>query len=153
PGGRLSDVSATAKLIADDPSDGSPAAHVLLHALATLVVDGHVAAAPDLRRAANLFLTDLVSPIDWLRWGTVAPCASIAAWDPAGWLELSTRNVEHARASGALEALAVAVNGLGVITSLCGALDSADALVAEETAIKELTGIVASSAGAPLLWA
>ena len=64
---------------------------------------------------------------------------------------MSTRQVARARASGALTSLVLALNLHGNVTTLCGDFEAATSLVAEQSAVKEVTGIRMASYGAGLL--
>ena len=72
---------------------------LLLDGLALLTTDGHAAAIPTLQRAAKA-LADL--PLgDLLRWGWMAPSASMTVWDDEGWRATCARNVRIVRDAGA----------------------------------------------------
>jgi DNA-binding CsgD family transcriptional regulator len=126
-------------------------ADVLLDGLTTFVTDGSAAAEPALRRALNDFVNDSVSADDWLRWGHVGIVLAIVLWDAEGWTTLSARHVELARSSGALDALAMALAGRGLISVWRGEFDAARLLIAEQRAITDVTGGRQSSSGAMLL--
>ena len=88
---------------------------------------------------------------DWIRWGQSASSAAFVLWDVDSWVELNTRLVARARASGALAPLALALNANALMTTWCGDLDAATSLVAAQLAVKEATGIRMASYGARLL--
>jgi DNA-binding CsgD family transcriptional regulator len=67
--------------------------------------------------------------------------ATMAIWDFDGWVALSTRHVEVARAAGALTPLSIALNGHGSVTAHCGDFEAATALAAEKDVVNEVTGI------------
>jgi DNA-binding CsgD family transcriptional regulator len=146
-GGHLVDVSEAARS-ALQSSQASRPRDLLLRGLATVITDGRTAAAPSLRLAVDAFLTDQASGEDWLRWGHVAQVAATLLWDFDGWATLSARHVELARASSALAPLSVALNGYGLVAAWCGDFEAVAALAAEETAVKEVTGIGLESVGA-----
>ena len=106
-----------------------------------MVTRGRAAAGPSLRRAVDAFLGGHVSGDEWLRWGILAQMAAMAAWDFDSWVTLSTRHVEIARASGALAPLSIALNGRGMVATLCGDFETAMSLAAEKDVINEVTGI------------
>jgi DNA-binding CsgD family transcriptional regulator len=106
-----------------------------------MVTDGHAAAEPTLRRAVNAFLDDRVSGEEWLQWGILAQMATMALWDFGGWVAVSTRHVELARASGALAPLSIALNGRGQVATHCGDLEKAASLAAEKDVVNDVTGI------------
>jgi DNA-binding CsgD family transcriptional regulator len=92
-----------------------------------------------------------VSADDWIQWGRSATSAAFILWDFEGWAELSTRQVARARASGALSSLVLALNLHANIITLTGDLESATSLVAEQSAVKDVTGIRLASYGARLV--
>ena len=94
-----------------------------------------------MRRAVNAFLGDQVSGEEWLQWGIFAQMAAMAAWDFDSWVALSTRNVELARALGALAPLSIALNGRGSMATHCGDFETATSLAAEKDVVNEVTGI------------
>jgi enhancing lycopene biosynthesis protein 2 len=65
----------------------------------------------------------------------------MAVWDFDGWVVLSTRHVELARASGALAPLSIALNGRGQVATHCGDLETATSLAAEKDVVNDVTGI------------
>ena len=119
--------------------------------MATVVTEGRAAAAPSLRRAMDAFLGDQLSAGDWLQWGHLATAAACMLWDCESWEMLSARHVELARASGALAPLFIALNGRGMFAAWSGDFEAAAALVAEEEAVKDVTGIQQASYGALLM--
>jgi DNA-binding CsgD family transcriptional regulator len=67
--------------------------------------------------------------------------AAMAVWDFGSWVALSTRDVELARASGALAPLSIALNARGSLATNCGDFERAMSLAAEKDVVKEVTGI------------
>jgi DNA-binding CsgD family transcriptional regulator len=106
-----------------------------------MIVQGRAAAEPTLRRAVNAFLGDQVSGEEWLQWGIFAQMAAMGVWDFDGWVALSTRHVELARAAGALAPLSIALNGRGQVVTYCGDFETATSLAAEKDVVNEVTGI------------
>ena len=140
PGGLLQEVSRAAR--AAPPPAGAPRpCDLLLDGLATMVTHGHAAAELTLRRAVNAFLGDQVSGEEWLQWGIFVQMAAMAVWDIDGWVRMSTRHVELARASGALTPLSIALNGRGQVATHCGDFETATSLAAEKDVVNEVTGI------------
>ncbi len=83
-----------------------------------------------------------------LKWGMVASLTAMGLWDMESWDILSARQIELARASGALGPLVVTLKGHAVMLALRGDFEAVGALVAEETALAEVTGVrLASFAG------
>ena len=126
---------------APPPAEAPRPCDLLLDGLTTMVTHGHAAAEPTLRRAVNAFLDDQVSGEEWLQWGILAQMATMAVWDFDGWVRMSTRHVELARASGALAPLSIALNGRGQVATHCGDFETATSLAAEKDVVNELTGI------------
>ncbi|WP_433379904.1 LuxR C-terminal-related transcriptional regulator [Actinoplanes sp. CA-142083] len=139
-----------AALAAPHPTETRPA-DLLLDGLATTIINGRAAAAPSLRQAVELFRSDRVTADDWLQWGRSATTAAFATWDADGWAELSARQVRLARTSGALTSLVLSLNYHGFMTTHCGDLEAAAAVVAEHDAVKEATGVRMAAYGARLL--
>jgi DNA-binding CsgD family transcriptional regulator len=140
PGGLLLEVSRAA-LTAPRPVGAPRPCDLLLEGLTRMIVQGRAAAEPTLRRAVNAFLDDQVSGEEWLRWGIFAQMATMGVWDFDGWVALSTRHVELARAAGALTPLSIALNGRGQVVTYCGDFETATSLAAEKDVVNEVTGI------------
>ena len=149
PGGLLPEVSRAAR--AAPPGAAVPSPYdQFLDGIATLVIDGRAAGAPSLRRAVAMFLGDQLSDREWVQWGHVATSAAVMLWDWESWAALSARHVELARATGALAPLSIALAGRGVFAAWCGDFEAITALLAEDTAIKDVTGSQWYSAAALL---
>ena len=140
PGGLLLEVSRAARA-APQPAGAPRPCDLLLDGLTTMIVQGHAAAEPAIRRAVAAFLGDQVSGEEWLQWGILAQMATMAVWDFDSWVMLSARHVEVARASGALAPLSIALNGRGQVATHCGDFETATSLVAEKDIVNEVTGI------------
>ena len=150
PGASVLDVSVAASTAPRGPGSRGPA-DLLLDGLAALVTKGRLAAALMLRPAIRQFRDDEVSAEHWLRWGVLASSAAVTLWDFDSWEAVSTRQIEVARAAGALNPLSVALNGQAMIATWRGELGEAAALCAEDDALKEATGVQISPYGAMLL--
>ena len=137
-GGSLMDVS-RAVATAPDPVDPPLPRDVLLEGLALAITEGRAAAVPLLRRAVAVFASSDVSDEEVLRWGWLASRASNLVWDYDRSLEIAMRAVRLARASGALEALAVVDNACGQIAAFGGEVATAGLLIAEVDTLKEAT--------------
>jgi DNA-binding CsgD family transcriptional regulator len=121
------------------------AADLLLDALAVRATDGHVAAAPALRRAldAVLALEPLAGDIGHWLWLTGARAAGAVAfelWDVEAAHALASRQVAVARTSGALVQLQFALNFLAHTCVLVGDLTTAAGAIEEERTIAAATG-------------
>ena len=150
PGANLLDVSAAARSAPAAPQDPHPG-DLLLDGLATLIIGGPAAAMPSLRRAVDAFLGRQVSADRWLHWGVSASNAALALWDLDSWARVSARQVELARASGALAPLAAALNVHRSIAIWRGDFEAATSLGVEEDAVKDVTGTRRASYGALFL--
>jgi DNA-binding CsgD family transcriptional regulator len=149
PGG---DLAAISRAVRSAPRAADPrVCDLLLDGLATAIMYGREAAAPDLRRAIELFRTGQVSEDDWIQWGRSATTAALILWDVDSWAELSTRQVDLARSSGALASLVLALSLHAFMTTCCGDLEAASSFVAEQNAVREATGSPIASYGALLL--
>ena len=95
PGATLVEISRAALATAQPPKP-RPSDH-LLDGLAMAIVDGRLAAAPRLRSAVDLFLTDQASYDDWIQWARSATAAAATLWDFDSWAELSARQIAIAR--------------------------------------------------------
>jgi DNA-binding CsgD family transcriptional regulator/tetratricopeptide (TPR) repeat protein len=149
PGGGLADISRAVR--AASPPVDDRVCDVLLDGLATAALDGRDAAATGLRPAIDRFRAGQVSHDEWIQWGRSATTAAFILWDVDNWSQLSTRQVEAARSSGALAPLVIALGFHAYVTASCGDLDAAAAFVDEQTALREATGTHISSYGAQLL--
>src|SRR3712207_324008 len=118
-------------MAAPGPTSPPRASDVLLDGFALVFTEGRRVAAPLLQRAAVAFAGDDASVEEVLRWGWLATAAAAYVWDHDTCLAAATRGVELARASGALEVLAVSVNVMGQAVALTGDFVSAAALIAE----------------------
>ena len=140
PGGLLLEVSRAARA-APRPAGASRPGDLLLDGLTTMIVQGRAAAEPAMRQVVAAFLGGQVSGEDRLRWGVLAQVASMCVWDFDSWVTLSTRDVEFARASGALAPLHIALNAHGMAVTLRGDFETATSLAAEKDVVAEVTGI------------
>jgi DNA-binding CsgD family transcriptional regulator/tetratricopeptide (TPR) repeat protein len=114
---------------------------VLLDGLAALCNIGYAAAVPILRRALDIFGTDL-SPEDELRWHSLAFLVAGRLWEDHRLKPLSDRSVELVRGLGALSELPMALTSKAITLALTGDLAEASAMVGGELqAALEATGI------------
>lgn len=147
PGGTLLDVSIAALSAAPPPNTPRPC-DLLLDALATSVTKDRRTAAASLHRAMDAFLDEQLPDNEVLKWGMVASLTAMGLWDLESWEMLSTRQIELARSSGAIAPLVVTLKGHAVMLAMRGDFEAVSELVAEETALAEVTGVqLASFAG------
>jgi DNA-binding CsgD family transcriptional regulator len=111
---------------------------LILDGLARLVTDGPAAAAPVLRQATSAFSCPEVPSEDLLRWSWIATVADEALWGHDGW-RVTVRQVELARAAGALDQLPILLNRMAVDAVWSGSFTGATSLIAEADAIREAT--------------
>jgi DNA-binding CsgD family transcriptional regulator len=149
-GGDLRDV-ATAVLAADWGGDGGdgqgggegglprPCA-LLLDGLALLATRGHRDGVPVLRRALAAFREEPVPEDDALRWLWLACRTARALFDDAAWDELSERQVQVARRTGALSLLPTALTERFSRQLFAGNLAAATSLVGEAAAVTDAIG-------------
>jgi DNA-binding CsgD family transcriptional regulator len=150
PGGQLQDVSLSARS-APPPAGIQQPTDLLLDGLATVITEGRAAAKPMLTDAVSSFLHDELATEVLLQWGVLAEAAAVALWDFESWAALCTRQVEIARASGALAPLSIALNGVGMIAVWAGDFEAAASLSAEDEAVKAAIGTRISPYGGTLL--
>ena len=149
-GGDLLEISRAARAM---PPSGSPGhAEVVLDALAELVTDGPVAAAPALHDVISMFTGGgNLTPAQELRWGWLAQAAASALWDDDTWRAMLTRQVRLARDVGALDQLPVTLGALGTAVVWSGDFATAETLVAESDAVCAATGTRAAPFTAMML--
>jgi DNA-binding CsgD family transcriptional regulator/tetratricopeptide (TPR) repeat protein len=137
--------AADAARAAPPAPDPPEAVDVVLDALALRLTEGYAAAAPALQHALETVLA-LKGPAGdlsrWL-WLTGARATGLIAldlWDSDSWHELSSRQVQVARESGALVQLQFALNFFARVQMAIGELNAAAVLVEEELVIAQGTG-------------
>jgi DNA-binding CsgD family transcriptional regulator len=113
---------------------------LLLEGFTALVIEGHCAGAPLLKRALSAFCSDALSADQALRWLGVACTAAGLVWDYASWDVLSERLVKLARDSGALTQLPMGLSTRAGVHLLAGELTLAGSLAEEVSAVIESTG-------------
>jgi DNA-binding CsgD family transcriptional regulator/tetratricopeptide (TPR) repeat protein len=148
--GNLRDASVAARA-APRPVEPVRPCDLLLDGLALLFTEGRASAVPLLQQAAIAFGSSDISVEEVLRWGWVATAAAAAVWDFDSCLSTATRQVEVARASGALAVLAVGVNVLGQVAALAGDFADSAALMTEADAVTDATGTHVAPYGALVL--
>jgi DNA-binding CsgD family transcriptional regulator len=121
------------------PPHNRGAAHLLLHGMATLIGDGYQAGAPALRHAVSLFRDPGMPEDEQLRWLFPAIRGAFDTWDDESWRELSIRQVELARAAGALSLLPFALLQRIGMHLHAGELATAATLAREFTVVKDAT--------------
>ncbi len=143
-GGRLGDpelVAAVARAILESPI-GQASEHpldLLLRGQALLAADGHEAAFPTLSRALGAFVA---TPPDApaMLWLWFASRTAIDLWDSEALRALADRQVDLARAAGALTVLPIALSMAMIKRTFDGRLDLAEAACDEIDVVQAVTG-------------
>jgi DNA-binding CsgD family transcriptional regulator len=149
PGG---DIRAVAAAVRAAPRTANPLpVDLILEGLAILEAGDRTAAGTPLRFGLDRVQADRAPAGDWVRWARTATTAAFVLWDVDAWQGLSARQVELARASGALTTLVTALNFQVGLTAIRGELAAAAELVAELDAVKEATDIQVAPFGAHML--
>jgi DNA-binding CsgD family transcriptional regulator len=113
---------------------------LLMDGLALLTRDGYTAGAPGLKEALRAFRRAQLSEEEALRWLWLACHIARALGDDEAWDELTARQVELARRTGALGVLPVALDDRIHVELFCGRIGVATSLAAEAAAVVEATG-------------
>jgi DNA-binding CsgD family transcriptional regulator len=149
--GRLADGAALeiAEAARAAPPAASPRApDLLLDGLATMLVDGHRAAARLLTRAVQAFRRE---EAPGFRWHWLAEEAAIETWDHESWRELAARELRLVREAGALTVLPLALSANIVALIFAGELAAAGSLLDEVKIVTEATGTQLAPYGALIL--
>jgi DNA-binding CsgD family transcriptional regulator len=124
---------------------------LLLDGLATRVVEGYAAGAPILKEALVTFRRETsVSPED-ASWLFLSRRAAADLWDDETQALLSSRELNRARAAGALAEIPRVLASQISVHAVWGELDEAASLVDEMRAVVGATGIATHSDGEILL--
>jgi DNA-binding CsgD family transcriptional regulator len=132
--GRLGAADADARGVAraacDAPLPATPrAVDRLLHGLAQLITEGHVAGTPILRDALTEFRGDEISTDEGLRWLWLAGRAAAYIWDYDTWDALTARQIRLSRQVGALTVLPLTLSTRAGVELFAGNLAEASELV------------------------
>jgi DNA-binding CsgD family transcriptional regulator len=145
-GGGLVEISEAA--LAGPPPEKPQPSDLLLQGLALQATEGYAAAAPLLKEALHAFQREGdLSPND-ARWLWFASVISLFMWDDDAWMVLSTRQLELARRTGALSALAFHLGSSIAVYAFFGELRTAAILAEEQRAATEAIGVAADPSGA-----
>ena len=120
------------------PSD-SRAPDLLLEGMATLITDGYASGVPAVQRALSVFRDGDLPIGEQLRWLFVATRCAIDIWDDESWRDLAIRQVELARAVGALSLLPFAITQRFGMHLHAGEFATVAQLVDEFSVLKEAT--------------
>ncbi|MFI1839072.1 AAA family ATPase [Streptomyces olivaceoviridis] len=139
PGTHVREVAATARKTLP-PVGGPPrTADLLLDALAIRFTAGYREAVAASREAVRALRREN-DPEEILRLSWPASALAAEMWDDEGWTELVTRQVQTARAVGALAELPLALNSRVVLHTCAGELNAAALLIAEIARVREAAG-------------
>ncbi|TDU83709.1 regulatory LuxR family protein [Kribbella voronezhensis] len=138
-------VLAQAAKAAPAPAEPATAADLLLQAFAKRVLRGYAAAAPDLTKALDEARDAIVRADDlrswlWLAGNRAAGIIALEVWDLAAAQELSSRQEQMARETGALVQLQFALNFRANLDCLTGDLAAVARWVEEGRQIAVATG-------------
>jgi DNA-binding CsgD family transcriptional regulator len=122
------------------PSHPPAAADLLLDGHALLITEGFSAGAPVLKRALSAFRSEVSPREEQIRWLLTAGRVALGLWDDESCYVLSARQVELARATGALTALALALGLHAAIQLLVGDVAAAEALGEEAHSVSVSIG-------------
>jgi DNA-binding CsgD family transcriptional regulator len=114
---------------------------LLLQGLAVQITDGYAAGAPLLKEALDAFQSRARLSPDDARWLWFASLIALYMWDDNAWSVIFTRQLELARQTGALPALAFALRTGSPVYAFFGELRTAALLEEEHRAASEATGI------------
>jgi DNA-binding CsgD family transcriptional regulator len=130
---------AEAVLAAPQPVGPPRASDLLLQGLALLVAKGPRVGTPVARRALEAFRGDVVGPEDRLRWSWLAGRTAAFIWDYDAWDALTSRQVEAARAVGALSVLPLTLSTTAGVQLFAGRLLEAQSLFEQAEAVADAT--------------
>ena len=113
---------------------------LLLDGLAIRFTDGYSAGAPILKEALRAFRRDAVLAPEDARWLWLACWAAADLWDDETWDLLSARQLELARAVGALTAIPLALTARSAMHLVRGDMRAAASQVDEIQAVSDAIG-------------
>jgi DNA-binding CsgD family transcriptional regulator len=122
------------------PPEKPQPSDLLLQGLAVQATEGYAAGVPLLKEALVAFRRVPLSDDD-ARWLWFASLIALYMWDDHAWSVLFTRQLELARQTGALSALAFALRTGSTVYAFFGELRTAALLEEEHRAASEATGI------------
>jgi DNA-binding CsgD family transcriptional regulator len=137
-GGEMHEVARAAAAVPGPQHVRAP--DLFLDGLATLCNVGYGPAVPILRRALDVFDTDL-SPEEELRWFYLAFLVASLLWEDHRYKPLSDRYVELVRGLGALTELPLALTSKVTMLTFVGELTESSAIIGELEAAMAATGI------------
>lgn len=115
------------------------AADLLLDGVAALVIEGHAAALPVVRKALAAFDSDEAGAEEGVRWLWLAGRTAGFIWDYETWDALTARHVREAQHVGALGHLPLALSTRVGVRLFAGELQAAASLVEQSELLAEAT--------------
>jgi hypothetical protein len=117
--------------------------------LATLITEGHVAAAALLEAAMRTFADEHLSEEAIFRWGWLSVVPSYALWDEDSTYAICARQLHAARHAGGLAQLPLHLATFSLLAVRCGDFADAQEAIAEADALfkRELCGRSGARAG------
>jgi DNA-binding CsgD family transcriptional regulator len=149
-GGHAREV-ARAVLAAPQPPEPLGGTDLLLRGLALLVAEGPGAGTSVSKRALDAFRGDAISTEERLRWTWLAGRTAAFIWDYDTWDTLSRRQVEAARAAGALSVLPLTLSTTAGVRLFAGRLAEAESLFEQAEAVADATDTRTAQYAAVLL--
>jgi DNA-binding CsgD family transcriptional regulator len=138
-GSSLLEVSHAARSV-PRPEGPPRASDLLLDSLTALVAEGRASAGPLLQEAVRTLSDDQFPPEARLRWGSLTALPAYTLWDEESAHRICVQQVRTLRDTGAFARLPLELDGLTLLALRCGDFASADATLAEASAVAEATG-------------
>jgi len=113
---------------------------LLLEGLAALVIEGYTTGARVLRDALSVFRDAEDSSQEVVRWLWLAERVAGYVWDEASWDVATSRHLKHARDTGALTELPLALAYRASLLIHAGDLGAAAGLIEEASALAQAAG-------------
>jgi DNA-binding CsgD family transcriptional regulator len=149
-GGHAREV-ARAVLAAPQPPEPLSGSDLLLQGLALLVAEGPKAGTSIAKQALEAFRGDAIGTEERLRWSWLAGRTAAFIWDYDTWDTLSSRQVEAARAAGALSVLPLTLSTTAGVRLFAGRLSEAESLFEQAQAVADATDTRTAQYAAVLL--
>jgi len=137
-GGAALEVAQAARTAPPSPAPRAP--DLLLDGLASMITEGHGAAAPLLRRAVDAFRNGDIVGNGGFRWLWLAQEAAQEVWDHDTWHEFAVLQLELVREAGALTVLPLAFNAIICARIYAGELAAAASFIDDQRSATEATG-------------
>ena len=134
------DIARAVRSMPPAPQSAGSIGDLLLDGDTALLLDGHEAAAPQLRRAVTILQEAPMDSADLLTWTGIGCWAAGALGDDTALYSLGSRLEAQAREQGAVPALSNALIFTGTSALFAGALGQARAHFTEREAIEESRG-------------